>query len=163
MPKHEPPRTEYGRPELYPDATGSDTHATKSALRIDLEAALHFAEYLQANAQHLALVRWTSIFLALLMVAVSVSLLPAVIDKFALGPALIGTLIGFLAASASVTAALYFQRRLRTELRALYKAAQMLHEVAGTQQSELSPIQKELLSLRLSRLEYGSRKPYAMR
>jgi uncharacterized membrane protein YgaE (UPF0421/DUF939 family) len=109
---------------------------------------------LQSNASHLALLRWSAISVASFSFAISVSL-STVIDKFVLGPALVGVLVGLFVALVCATTALSLQRKLRTERRALYKAAQMLHEIAAAD-SEMSPIQRELLSLRLSRLDYGS-------
>lgn len=148
----------------YPTPGPAESSQGRTVLREDLEAALRFAEDLQNSAAHMALFRWTGIIVAFLSFIVFALLLPSVITSFRLGPALIGVVGGVCAASGSMMVTMYFQRRLRTELRALYRTSQLLHEVAGSQQSSMSPIQRELLKLRLSRLDYGPlRRDYAFR
>lgn len=163
MPPHEPSYTTFGpAPQERPDP-GVGHVPDFVLLREDLNAALGFAESLQDNAAHLALFRAAGITVASLSLIVFALLLPSVITNFRpsiitnlrLDPALIGILAGFWTALVSVMVTMYFQRRLRTELRALYRTSQLLHEVAGSQQSSLSPIQRELLRLRLSRLDYA--------
>jgi hypothetical protein len=124
-------------------------------LREDLNAALRFAEELQNNAARLTLFRWVGIIIAFASFIASALLLLSVIAGVRLGPAL-GLIASCCAAFVSTTAAMYFQRRLRTERRALFRTSQLLHEVAGSQQSSLSPIQRQILELRISRLDYAS-------
>jgi hypothetical protein len=168
VPPHEPSYTTVGStesPRGRPDP-GVEHVSDFALLREDLDAALRFAEDLQKNVAHLALFRWVGITIAFLSLSVFALLSPSLITSFRLGvektvreagPALIGSLTSFCAAWGSMMVTMYFQRRLRREVRALHWTSQLLHEVAGSQQSSLSPIQRELLRLRLSRLDYAVR------
>lgn len=154
MAPHEPSYTTFGPAESSqgpPDPYVPDF----VSLREDLDAALRFAEDLQNNVARLTLSRWVGIIIAFASLMVFALFLPSVIAGLRLGPAL-GVLAGFCAALISMMETMSVQRRLRTELRALYRISQLLHEVAGSQQSSLSPIQRELLRLRISRLDYAS-------
>lgn len=135
---------------------------SEPVFREDLDAALALAEELQNRLDLLATRRWRVLLAATILCAglIGVGLTIFVVSSEHLGwdPPFKGALALSVPVLLSGFLFLVFTEdgmrgRLRTEKRALRQTTRMLHELAGA--ATLSPIQRELFRVRLSRLDFG--------